>query len=354
MKNIEKMIAKAATSKVKLAPHFKTHQSHAVGRWFREFGVEEITVSSIRMARYFAEDGWKEIFIAIPVNILEINDLQKLTEIAEITVLVADPETVVFLADSGIDLMVNIEIDTGYHRSGVDSSNQEALDQLVRLIHNAPSLHLRGFYTHDGNTYSAQTKKEVEEINERTVSELVRLRSLYPDKNIELSLGDTPSCSMLSSFKEVDIIRPGNYVFYDLVQEKIGSCTLNEIAVAMACPVISVYQSRGEAVIYAGGVHFSKESMSRSGETTFGLIVRMDDQGCWTVDRDKQYGLLRSISQEHGIIKVSQDMLDQLKVGSIVGILPVHSCMTADKMGAYFVPEENRYIDHLSSSLSQV
>ena len=44
---------------------------------------------------------------------------------------------------------------------------------------------------------------------------------------------------------------------------------------------------------------------------------------------------LHSISQEHGIIKVSPEYYDSLEVGNLIGILPVHSCMTADLMKCY-------------------
>ena len=49
-RNIEKMATKARNSGVRLRPHFKTHRSAAIGEWFRGFGVEAITVSSVDMA----------------------------------------------------------------------------------------------------------------------------------------------------------------------------------------------------------------------------------------------------------------------------------------------------------------
>jgi D-serine deaminase-like pyridoxal phosphate-dependent protein len=56
--NILKMVEKAERNGVRLRPHFKTHQSHAVGQWFRAAGVRAITTSSLRMACYFVADGW--------------------------------------------------------------------------------------------------------------------------------------------------------------------------------------------------------------------------------------------------------------------------------------------------------
>ncbi len=53
-------------------PHFKTHQSAEIGEWFKAEGIEKCSVSSLAMAQYFANAGWKDICVAIPFNINEI------------------------------------------------------------------------------------------------------------------------------------------------------------------------------------------------------------------------------------------------------------------------------------------
>jgi len=45
---------------------------------------------------------------------------------------------------------------------------------------------------------------------------------------------------------------------------------------------------------------------------------------------------LISLSQEHGIVSVPKDIQKQFKVGDILYILPVHSCMTANLMKRYY------------------
>ena len=44
--NITRMAEKARANGVRLRPHFKTHQSAAIGDWFEAAGVRCITVSS--------------------------------------------------------------------------------------------------------------------------------------------------------------------------------------------------------------------------------------------------------------------------------------------------------------------
>jgi len=59
--NIERMANKVKAAGAVFRPHFKTHQSLEVGRWFRDFGVECITVSSMKMAAYFAAAAGKSL-----------------------------------------------------------------------------------------------------------------------------------------------------------------------------------------------------------------------------------------------------------------------------------------------------
>ena len=88
IRNIQRMVEKAKKNNVVFRPHFKTHQSHEVGRWFRNEGVTRITVSSLTMAEYFAQDGWKDITVAIPVNVHEKERINRLASTITLNLLV--------------------------------------------------------------------------------------------------------------------------------------------------------------------------------------------------------------------------------------------------------------------------
>ena len=49
---------------------------------------------------------------------------------------------------------------------------------------------------------------------------------------------------------------------------------------------------------------------------------------------------LKSISQEHGIIYATDEMIDRTEIGDIVYIYPAHSCLSADLMKSYLTTEE--------------
>ena len=90
--NIAKMAQKAQKSRVIFRPHFKTHQSHEIGELFREVGITKITVSSVEMAFFFAQHGWNDITIAFPINILELEDINKLAQNIQLNLLLESVE----------------------------------------------------------------------------------------------------------------------------------------------------------------------------------------------------------------------------------------------------------------------
>jgi D-serine deaminase-like pyridoxal phosphate-dependent protein len=119
-RNIERMAAKAQWSNVHFRPHFKTHQSAQIGEWFRPFGVNAITVSSVTMAQYFARHGWQNILVAFPANILEIEQINQLAGQVKLGLLVESVETVNILAQNLANAVdVWIKVDTGYGRTGI-------------------------------------------------------------------------------------------------------------------------------------------------------------------------------------------------------------------------------------------
>jgi D-serine deaminase-like pyridoxal phosphate-dependent protein len=346
--NIRNMASKAREQNVIFRPHFKTHQSADVAEYFREEGVTAITVSSVAMAQYFAENGWMDITIAFPVNLLEINEINELASIIKIHLLIESEETAVFLTKN---LTGNcgffIKIDTGYHRAGIEASNLYLINKVLQASKSS-ILHFEGFLTHSGNAYHIKDRTELLHIQQYTAENLLKLkkhfRLQYPE--IIVSVGDTPTCSQLPVVNGIDEIRPGNFVFFDVMQFALGSCTLENIAVALACPVVAIHHSRQEAIIYGGAIHLSKEqaSLPPDPEPFYGLAVSCNGTN-W--DTGSLLGKVSSLSQEHGIISLTQQGCN-LKPGDLVAILPIHSCLTANLMRQY-VTTENKVFETMNS-----
>jgi D-serine deaminase-like pyridoxal phosphate-dependent protein len=336
LRNIERMLDKAKHSNVRFRPHFKTHQSAEIGEWFRERGVEAITVSSVDMARYFAEHGWQDITIAFPVNLRQLSEINQLAQEVKLNLLIESMEVTEQLV-SGIVHPVDIwlKIDVGYNRTGLHWQDYPHITAVARTIAHAHNLNLAGLLTHSGHSYNARGPEEVLQIYKTTVQHMRASQVSLQDRGIKtaVSIGDTPSCSLVDTFTSVDEIRPGNFVFYDMMQAQIGACMLDDISVAVACPVVAKHPERGQLVIYGGAIHFSKEQLRRGdGTPLYGRLARLTQNG-WEALSDTSH--LTAMSQEHGIVQVEPYLLDRVQIGDYIIVLPVHSCLTANLLKRY-------------------
>ena len=294
------------------------------------------------MAEYFAADGWDDITVAFPVNILEIKRISKLASNITLNLLAESEDTLAFLEEH-LQSPVNIflKIDVGYHRTGISPEKRDVIEGLIHRLISSTHLKFKGFLAHAGHSYNARARQEIAKIHESSLEILKTLKQAYipqfPD--IIISTGDTPTCSVMENFEGIDEIRPGNFVFYDLTQHHIGSCQLKDIAVAMACPVVAKHYDRNELIVYGGGVHFSKDRLAVSDDRGIinGKVVHLNQQGWELTEGDENY--VSKLSQEHGTIKATQQVLDQYQIGDLVGVLPVHSCMTANLMKRYLTFE---------------
>ena len=332
--NINRMFLKSKSNNLELRPHFKTHQSLEVGAWFKEIGVNKITVSSVSMAEYFSSQ-WNNITIAFPTNILEIEPINRLAEKIALNLSIENEESILFLNEHlKFKINVFLKIDVGYHRTGINPTNIDLINTILDKIDTNPLINFIGFLGHAGHTYKCRTHEAVKDIHFKSIGIMVRLKNEYITQypNLIISLGDTPSCSIADDFSGVDEIRPGNFVFYDLTQNRIGSNSIAQIAVALACPIVALHKERSEIVVYGGGVHLSKDRLEDKEGTIFGRVAQKTKNG-WGDLIPNTY--VKSLSQEHGIISVPNDDIDKYEIGDYLLILPIHSCLTGNLMKSY-------------------
>lgn len=330
-RNIAKMANKAEVSNAVFRPHFKTHFSAEIGEWYREVGVTKCTCSSIDMAMYFAAHGWDDITIAFPVNIRQTEDLNNLAKRVKLNLVVESVDAVNYLNGnlrSSVGLL--IKIDTGYRRTGVWHKELTQVQNIISAIDDPH--HFEGLLAHFGHTYKERDKESIRSIYKTEVGHLHQLRNALKLADCFLSVGDTPSCSIVEDFSEVNEIRPGNFVFYDLMQSQISSCGESDIAVCLAVPIVAIHPERNELVVHGGGVHLSKDRIRKSDEDIFGQAVLLSEKG-WEFPKFEM--IVKSLSQEHGKIDVGKMDINRFSLGDLIGVLPIHSCLTANLMKEY-------------------
>jgi len=333
--NLQRMSVKARNQNVRFRPHFKTHQSAEIGAWFREEGVHQITVSSIDMAYYFAQHGWKDITIAFPFNWRQVDEANALAEQVHLELLVESVDTVHYLgANLTQPVDIWIKIDVGAHRTGINWEDVKTVRSIIAEIMRYPKLHLRGSLTHAGHTYHANNRKDIIEIYQGSLHKLGSIRDqLRPDGfALEISVGDTPACSLMEHLGDVDEIRPGNFIFYDVQQWMLDCCSEEDIAVAVACPVVAKHPDRKEVVIYGGAIHLSKDYILENGHPCYGQIAFPEDNG-W--GSSIPGGYVSALSQEHGIVRFDAGGYERVCIGELLIVLPVHSCLVISALPNY-------------------
>ena len=325
-KNIDKMIEVSKKAKAVFRPHFKTHHSERIGNIFKKKGVDKITVSSLEMAEYFANHGFDDISIAFPLNLRQIDGINNLASKIKLNLLIDSAFTARELSKKVKNKIgIFIKIDVGYHRCGLDFKSQE-IDEIINVLNSTSLCEFKGFLTHAGQNYNAKGKAEIEQNVLNSINQFKYLKSKFHESIF--SWGDTPSCSLSDNLSFFDELRPGNFVYYDIMQYHIGSCRMDEIAASVFCPIVSKNEQRSELVVYGGAVHLSKEFIAADKDfKLFGYVAEIDNE-LWGEPIPGAY--VSSLSQEHGIIKIPKEKLKNFNPGDIIALLPIHSCLSAN------------------------
>ena len=97
----------------------------------------------------------------------------------------------------------------------------------------------------------------------------------------------------------------------------------------MLSPVVSIYNERKLILLYCGAIHLSKDFIIEDGEKIYGYVFL---NNYWNTEN--RIGKIISLSQEHALVNIENNA--NLKIGDIVSIIPVHSCLTVDSMREYY------------------
>ncbi|MCO4745441.1 MAG: alanine racemase [Proteobacteria bacterium] len=313
-RNIDRMSTRAEELGVRLRPHVKTHKIPFIGRMQTPGSFKGITVSTLAEARTFAEAGFTDITWALPLPLHRLREVVDLGAHIDLGVLVDNADTAARLAESGERLRVWMKLDCGNHRAGVDPTDPASID-LARVLYDAKNLDFQGTIAHAGHSYSTRGDPErLQRIAEEERDLCVDFANRCESRGVafpHVSIGSTPTCAVIDQLEGVTEIRPGNYVFFDLFQQGLGVCGLDDIALTVISSVLGQHQ--GRMVLDAGALALSKDPGHEDG--SFGRVRSVEGQ-----DLPIE---LKQLSQEHGLAQGHLPGLDRVR------ILPNHSCLVA-------------------------
>jgi len=341
-RNVTAMAEKMRRLGARLRPHVKTHKCIEVGQLQGRHGAHGITVATIVEAKDFADHGFDDITWAVPLIPSRLDEVIALAKRITLRVLVESDAAVDALERAakaaGVPVHTWLEVDSGYHRSGVDPDGAAAL-ALAQRIANNKHLVFDGILTHAGHSYHARDldgrRAAAREEREGMVGFAERLRRAGIQVP-SVSIGSTPTMTATESLAGVDEARPGNYVFYDWMQAAAGVCEPSDVAVSVLTTVISHRDDLPHCIVDAGALAMSKDGGPSAPDLRRGLgPVHAHLTGSALEPRVN----LASVSQEHGFVSGPRDsdVRGRFAVGERLRVMPNHSCLTAAMFDEYWV-----------------
>jgi D-serine deaminase-like pyridoxal phosphate-dependent protein len=340
-RNCARMRERAKTLGVALRPHLKTAKSLEVAR-IAAGGPGAITVSTLKEAEYFARGGHKDILVAAgiaPNKFAHAARIQRETGCD--LILVTDSADVVaaatrFASAENVTLSFLVEIDCGEHRAGLPPRDP-AVVGLAQAIAAASRLRLRGVMTHGGHSYGTDVPDEIKAIAAAERDAVVAASSDIRAAGLAceiVSLGSTPTALFAERLDGVTEMRPGVYMFMDLMMAGRNVCREEDIAASVLACVIGHNRQARSILLDSGALALSKDVGAHKFLPRAGYGHVCDARSC-----ERLGGLAVDIVyQEHGVVKIDDEAwFERLPVGSLVRVLPNHTCMTCAAYEAYEV-----------------
>jgi D-serine deaminase-like pyridoxal phosphate-dependent protein len=336
-RNLEEMSAAARSRGVGLRPHIKSHKMVEIGKRQMALGAVGLTTAKLSEAEVLAANGLRDLFICYPIiGEIKLRRLRDLARETNLMTLVESEEGARGLSEAmrGEErpLDVLLDLDMGFHRVGVD---EEHASGLARLVASLPGLRLRGVSTHEGSVYGAADEASRAAVVQEQVGRMVKianeLRSQGHDIEI-VSSGSTPGAKAALEVDGITEMRPGNYVFYDVMQVGLGVTDLDHCALSILAQVMS-RQSPERGVIDAGSKAFSSDRGAHGKGNMTGHGVVKGRPGI-TVER---------LSEEHGWLHVAPG--ETLTIGDRLDIIPNHACVSTNLFNEVAVIRNEKVVD---------
>ncbi len=342
--NIRKMQQKADYYGVRLRPHIKTHKCVEIAKMQTEAGAVGLTVSTIQELNSFANAGFSNITWAFPFNYCYLNESFDLMKKINLGLLIDSIDALEIIENysknTGIAPSIWLEIDSGQHRSGINPEAKISKNLATRIL-KSKNICFYGLLTHAGHAYKAKSIEEIKKIAKEEQTIILKAKKLlFNEQNILTSIGSTPTICLADQIKNIDEIRPGNYVFFDYTQVLLGSCKIEDCALSVLSTIVSLNIDRNEFIIDAGALSLSQDlgPVQFTDYKSFGMIY--SDLTSKNIDINLS---ITNLTQEHGIVK--SKLKENYKYGEKIRILMNHSCLTSALFDYYYVVRGEEVID---------
>ena len=323
--NLKRMADICNTTGCHLRPHAKTHKIPEFAKLQIEYGAIGISVAKLSEAETMANYGIDDIFMAYPL--VGESRIQRAISLSRNIHLICSTDCYESACQisqeclkEGVTLELRLEVDTGMHRTGIPY--KDAVDEAEKIA-SLPGISLQGIFTFRGMIYDEMPDFDHRKCGIQEGEMMSSLAAQIRARKIPLqdvSVGSTPTGEFCATVNGITEIRPGTYIFQDMMQVNTHacSCTVDNVAAIILSQVVSTCKPE-VAVIDCGCKGIS---------TDVGLgKFPYDLRGYGTIVGHPELTLSR-LSEEHGML--SSDAPIQLRTGEILKIIPNHICPTVN------------------------
>ncbi|HET7233179.1 MAG TPA: alanine racemase [Longimicrobium sp.] len=299
-------------------PHAKTHKVPALAAQQVRAGAVGVTVATAREAEVMAT-AVDDILLAYPpVNPGTLARVMALPEHVRLGVALDSPEALRALAAAargrGRRVGVLVEFDAGMHRVGVQTPDEAVT--LATLAAELNGVEFRGLMFYPGHVRTRIDTQDAAlgELAD-TVARFVDAAARCGLKPHVVSGGSTPTFWRSHEVGAATEVRPGTNIFNDRTTFAVGACAWDQIAYSVVATVVSTSRP-GQVVIDAGAKALARDPLPT------------DDPGLGAL-LDRPEVTVRSVSEEHGILDLSQTDW-RPRVGDRVRVVPNHVCVSVN------------------------
>lgn len=342
-RNLASMRARAETLSVALRPHLKTAKSPEVARLAVDPARPRLTVSTLKEAEAFAAAGWRDILYAVGIAPNKVEHAARIRrDGTDLSLILDSVEAAQALGPAagrlGVRFAVMIEIDTDGHRAGVKPADPYLLE-VARAVAASPALELKGVMTHAGASYDCRSLDAIADMAETERSGAVAAAAAIRAAGLpcpEVSVGSTPTALMARTLDGVTELRPGVYMFHDLVMAGLEVCRPQDIAVSVLATVIGHQAEKRWLITDGGWMALSRDrgTAAQAVDQRYGLV-------CTEAGEILPDVLVTGANQEHGIVAARPGTppldLSRFPIGTRLRVLPNHACATAAQHASYLV-----------------
>jgi D-serine deaminase-like pyridoxal phosphate-dependent protein len=329
-RNARRLADELGSRGISLRPHAKTHKSVALAKLQLDAGARGVTVGNLGEAEVFAAGGIDDLFIAYPIwadgpkaaRLRALHDRPALRLVVGFDSIGGAERLAAAVAGSGHPLRVMLELDPGYHRTGVRPKDAPTVARAATDV----GLEVVGLFTHGGHGYAgidAVAGAAADEV--RTLTEgRDALQAAGIDVEL-LSAGSTPT-ALGAAESPVGEIRAGTYLVGDRQQVTLGSVPPDGVALWIAATVVST-AAPGQVVVDAGAKTLTKD-----------VAPHLEGHGYLPA---YPAAVIEKVSDYHGNVRIPAGT-PAPRLGEVVAIVPNHCCPVIDLRDSFLVLRDGK------------